>query len=130
MGSVEVADDTLVILPEPIALIEAKDNNHSVGSGMQQGIGYAETLDVPFVFSSNGDGFLFHDRSGTFGQMERTLTLDEFPSPEELWAHYKQWKGLETADEALVTSPNHAEAGGKDLRVVGVHRLELWTSAV
>ena len=48
----------------PIALIEAKDNNHSVGSGMQQGLAYAETLDVPFVFSSNGDGFLFHDRTG------------------------------------------------------------------
>lgn len=49
-----------------IALIEAKDNNHSVGSGMQQALAYADTLDIPFVFSSNGDGFLFHDRTGTF----------------------------------------------------------------
>ena len=48
----------------PIALIEAKDNNHAVGDGMQQGLDYAETLDIPFVFSSNGDGFLFHDRTG------------------------------------------------------------------
>lgn len=71
----------------PIALIEAKDNNHSVGAGMQQGIAYAETLDVPFVFSSNGDGFLFHDRTGTFDPIERTLTLDEFPSPDTLFAH-------------------------------------------
>src|SRR6266568_172781 len=48
----------------PIALIEAKDNNHAVGDGMQQGLDYAATLDIPFVFSSNGDSFVFHDRSG------------------------------------------------------------------
>ena len=100
----------------PIALIEAKDNNHSVGAGMQQGLAYAETLDVPFVFSSNGDGFVFHDRTGTFGQIEQTLTLDEFPSPETLWSHYQQWRGLEPASEELVASPNYVEAGGKEAR--------------
>jgi type I restriction enzyme R subunit len=100
----------------PIALIEAKDNNHSVGSGMQQGIAYAELLDVPFVFSSNGDGFLFHDRTGTFPLIETAFGLDEFPSPDTLWAHYKSWQGLDGADEQLVTSPNHAEAGGKEAR--------------
>jgi len=87
-----------------------------VGSGLQQAIAYAEALDVPFVFSSNGDGFLFHDRTGTFPITEQTLTLDEFPSPDVLWAHYKAWKGLETADEVLVTSPNHAEPDGKEAR--------------
>jgi len=100
----------------PIALIEAKDNNHSVGSGMQQALAYAETLDVPFVFSSNGDGFLFHDRTGTLLDVEQTLTLDEFPSRDTLWAHYKAWRGLDGADEGLVTSPNHVEAGGKEAR--------------
>jgi type I restriction enzyme R subunit len=100
----------------PIALIEAKDNNHSVGSGMQQGLAYAETLDVPFAFSSNGDGFLFHDRTGTLAQIEQTLTLDEFPSPDTLWAHYRKWRGLEDADEDLVASQNYAEAGGKEAR--------------
>ena len=87
----------------PIALIEAKDNTHQLGAGMQQGLGYATALDVPFVFSSNGDGFLFHDRTGTFEPVEQTLSLDEFPSPDELWTHYKQWKSLETVDETLIT---------------------------
>ena len=100
----------------PMALIEAKDNNHSVGSGMQQGLAYAETLDVPFVFSSNGDGFLFHDRTGTFAAIEQTLTLDEFPSPETLWTHDRQWRGIEDADEDVVASPNYVEAGGKEAR--------------
>ena len=49
----------------PIALIEAKDNTHAMGDGMQQGLEYAETLDIPFVFASNGNGFVFHDRTGT-----------------------------------------------------------------
>ena len=69
----------------PIAVIEAKDNKHSVGSGMQQALGYAEALDVPFVFSSNGSGFLFHDRSGTGSQVETALSMEQFPSPGELW---------------------------------------------
>ncbi len=97
----------------PIALIEAKDNTHQLGAGMQQGLGYATALDVPFVFSSNGDGFLFHDRTGTFEPVEQTLSLDEFPSPDELWAHYKQWKSLETVDETLITSPNYQDNTGK-----------------
>ena len=100
----------------PIAVIEAKDNNHAVGSGMQQSLSYAEALDVPFVFSSNGDGFLFHDRTGTFPVIEQALALEEFPSPESLWAHYQSWKGLEGSDEALITSPNYAEPGGKEPR--------------
>ncbi|MDE0805898.1 MAG: DEAD/DEAH box helicase family protein, partial [Acidimicrobiales bacterium] len=100
----------------PIALIEAKDNTHSVGAGMQQALAYAETLDVPFVFSSNGDGFLFHDRSGTFDPIEQQLALDEFPDPDVLWEHYRTWRGLDPKEDALVTSPNHAEVGGKEPR--------------
>jgi type I restriction enzyme R subunit len=100
----------------PIALVEAKDNNHSVGSGMMQALAYAEILDVPFVFSSNGDGFLFHDRTGTFQSVEQTLTLDDFPSPDTLWAHYRMWQGFGEATDDLVTSPNHIEAGGKEAR--------------
>ena len=49
----------------PIAIIEAKDNNHSIGDGIEQALDYAVTLNIPFVFSSNGDGFVFHDRTGT-----------------------------------------------------------------
>lgn len=100
----------------PIALIEAKDNNHSVGSGMQQALAYAETLEIPFVFSTNGDGFIFHDRTGTFDPIEQTLTLDEFPTPDALWTQYRKWRGLEEAADEVVTSPNHAEVGGKEPR--------------
>ncbi len=83
--------------PAPRAIVEAKDNNHGVGDGMQQGLGYAEMLDVPFVFSSNGDGFLFHDRTGHAAKVEQHLSLDEFPSPEELWRRYCAWKSLTPA---------------------------------
>jgi type I restriction enzyme R subunit len=82
----------------PLAVIEAKDNSYSVGAGMQQALNYAETLGVPFVFSSNGDGFLLHDRTGLADKTEQELSLDTFPSPEQLWQRYCQWKGIKTAD--------------------------------
>ena len=65
----------------PLAVVEAKDATHGVGDGMQQALGYAETLDLPFAFSSNGDGFLFHDRTGNASPVEVELGLDAFPSP-------------------------------------------------
>ena len=80
----------------PIAVIEAKDNSHSVGSGMQQGLNYAETLGIPFVFSSNGNAFLMHDRTGLATKTEEELALTAFPSPAELWQRYCSWKGIET----------------------------------
>lgn len=80
----------------PLAVIEAKDNTHSLGSGMQQALNYAETLGIPFVFSSNGDGFLIHDRTGISAKTENEIRLEEFPSPHELWHRYCEWKGLET----------------------------------
>lgn len=91
----------------PIAIIEAKDNTHSIGAGMQQGLAYSTALDIPFVFSSNGDGFLFHDKTGNAEKIETTLSLDEFPSPEELWNRYKVWKKLEPSTEQLITSPSY-----------------------
>ena len=91
----------------PIAIIEAKNNTHSLGAGMQQGLGYSNALDIPFVFSSNGDGFLFHDKTGNAPQIETTLSLDEFPAPEELWERYKVWKGLSQQSEELVTSQEY-----------------------
>jgi type I restriction enzyme, R subunit len=81
-GKAKRADYILYYKPNiPIAIIEAKDNNHSVGSGMQQALDYAVTLNIPSVFSSNGDGFVFHDRTGTSMEKEATLSLDAFPSP-------------------------------------------------
>jgi type I restriction enzyme, R subunit len=89
-GKAKKADFLLYYKPNiPIALIEAKDNNHSVGDGMQQGLDYGATLDIPFVFSSNGDGFVFHDRTGNSVPIEANLGLDAFPSPADLWARYR-----------------------------------------
>ncbi len=96
----------------PIAVIEAKDNNHTVGDGMQQALSYAEMLDVPFAFSSNGDGFLMHDGTGS-GTTERALTLDEFPSPEDLWAGFRAWKGLTPEVEKVVEQDYYTDASGK-----------------
>ena len=79
-GKAKRADYVLYFKPNlPIALIEAKDNNHSVGDGIQQALDYAETLDIPYVFSSNGDGFLFHDRTGVSPEKESNLALGAFP---------------------------------------------------
>src|ERR1700676_1226384 len=93
-GKAKRADYILYFKPNiPLALIEAKDNSHSVGDGMQQALDYAMTLDIPFVFSSNGDGFVFHDQTGTSAKLETDLTLAQFPTPAELWAKYRTWKG-------------------------------------
>lgn len=77
-GKAKRADYVLYYQTVPIAVIEAKDNNHAVGDGMQQALEYAETLAVPFVFSSNGDGFVFHDRTGMGAKLEVTLSLGNF----------------------------------------------------
>src|SRR5512136_1715468 len=101
-GKAKRADYILYYKPNiPIALIEAKDNQHCVGDGIQQGLEYAASLDIPFVFSSNGDAFLFHDRSGQSGQMETELSLDAFPAPDNLWAKYRAWKGLVPEQEEV-----------------------------
>ena len=86
-GVARRADYILVYKPNiPLALIEAKDNNHAVGDGMQQALDCAEMLDIPFVYSSNGDAFLEHDRTVTTGAVTREIPLDQFPTPAELWA--------------------------------------------
>lgn len=77
----------------PLAVVEAKDNKHVMGAGMAQAINYAQLLDVPFAFSSNGDGFVFRDATLSDGVLERNLTLQEFPSPQSLWERYCAWKG-------------------------------------
>jgi len=98
------ADYVLFLKPNiPLAIVEAKDNNHPVGGGMQQALTYATMFDVPFVFSSNGDGFVFHDKTAQPGEaVERDLSLDEFPPPEVLWRRYCTWKGLEGDEQGLV----------------------------
>ncbi len=93
----------------PLAVIEAKDSNHAMGAGMAQAINYGQLLEVPFSFSSNGDGFVFRDATLVDGVLERNLTLDEFPSPAELWSRYCAWKGW--SDEVRqVTESDYAPA--------------------
>ena len=94
-GKARRADYILYYKPNiPLAVIEAKDNHSSVGDGLQQALEYADTLQLPFVFSSNGDGFVFHDRTEAGGPIEKNLPIGEFPSPATLWARYRAWKGL------------------------------------
>lgn len=99
------ADYILYYKPNiPIAIIEAKDNKHSVRAGIQQALEYAGILDIPCVFSSNGDGFLFHDRNtGT----EIELDIDNFPSPTELWEKYKQYKGITTPEAEKIVGQDY-----------------------
>ena len=116
-GKAKRADYVLYYKPNiPMAIVEAKDNNHSVGDGMQQALAYASVLDVPFVFSSNGDGFVFHDRTGTYPQKETNLNLDAFPSPQELWAKYREWKQLTPEIEPIVLQDYYDDASGKKPR--------------
>ncbi|MET0397153.1 MAG: EcoAI/FtnUII family type I restriction enzme subunit R [Longimicrobiaceae bacterium] len=100
----------------PLAVVEAKDNNKPLGAGMQQALGYAQVLDVPFAFSSNGDGFLFHDLTGMHDVVEREIGLDDFPSPELLWERYRAWKELEGEPQRVVTQDYFVDASGKEPR--------------
>lgn len=107
-GKRKRADYILYYKPNiPIAVIEAKDNKHSVKAGIQQGLDYATILDIPSVFSSNGDGFYEHDRTCTSGVIEREIPLSEFPSPESLWQRYKQYKGIESIEEERISSQDY-----------------------
>lgn len=116
-GVARRADYILVYKPQiPLALIEVKDNNHAVGDGMQQALDCAEMLDIPFVYSSNGDAFLEHDRTVTAGAVTREIPLDEFPSPEELWARYCKAKGLAGSQTAVATQDYFEDGSGKTPR--------------
>ena len=116
-GKDKRADYILYYRPNvPIAVIEAKDNNHAVEEGLQQALEYAGMLKVPFAFSSNGDGFVFHDRTGASAPLETNLGLEEFPSPQELWSRYCAWKGLTSDAERIVLQNYYADPGGKEPR--------------
>ncbi|SDW21310.1 type I restriction enzyme, R subunit [Nitrosomonas communis] len=112
------ADYVLFYKPNiPIAVIEAKDNNHAIGAGMQQGLNYAELLQVPFVFSSNGDGFLFHNKIAADGLVERELGLHEFPSAEMLWQQWlTQGIHIHGQQHALITQDYYSDGSNKTPR--------------
>lgn len=107
-GTQKRADYILYYKPNiPIAIIEAKDNKHSVRAGIQQALDYAQILDIPCVFSSNGDGFLFHDRTATDGNIETELDIDSFPTPEQLWERYKKYKGITTPESEKIAAQDY-----------------------
>jgi type I restriction enzyme R subunit len=130
-GKAKRADYILYARPNlPIALIEAKDQSHSVGDGMQQALNYAETLDIPFVFSSNGKAFLLHDRTGTSSQVETTLDLTDFPSPADLWARYCTWKGLSGDAITTVETPYYDDGSGRTPRYYQANAINRAVEAV
>jgi type I site-specific restriction endonuclease len=112
------ADYLLVYEGVPLGVIEAKDNTHAMGDGLQQALAYAERLNTPFVFASNGDGFVFHDRTGQTEQRETSLALDAFPSPEELWRRYRchlMSRGRLRSEQLLRSSHCCSDQGGREL---------------
>jgi type I restriction enzyme R subunit len=130
-GRAKRADYILYYKPNiPLALIEAKDNACSVGDGLQQGLDYATTLNIPFVFSSNGDGFVFHDRTGKSKIAEANLSLDAFPSPADLWDRYRAWKGLSDEAERIVLQDYFDDGGGKPPRYYQVNAINAATEAI
>ncbi len=107
-GKRKRADYILYYKPNiPIAIIEAKDNKRSIKAGIQQALGYAEILDIPCAYSSNGDGFHEHDRTCSGGEIETKLTLEQFPTPETLWQRYKKYKGIETEEQERIAAQDY-----------------------
>ena len=130
-GKRKRADYILDFKPNiPIAVIEAKDNRHGVGDGMQQALDYAETLNIPFAFSSNGDGFVFHDRTGASTPRESNLPLDAFPSAADLWARYRVWKGLTPEAEEIVLQDYFEDGGGKTPRYYQINAVNAAVEAI
>jgi type I restriction enzyme, R subunit len=111
-GERKRADYILLYKPGiPVAIIEAKDNNNSIGTGMQQALNYARILDIPSVFSTNGDGFLFHDRTIKDGEVEKEIAIDDFPSPDQLWLKYKAFKGIDSTEEERISGQDYFQDG-------------------
>jgi type I restriction enzyme, R subunit len=115
----------------PVAVVEAKDNNHTVSHGMQQALGYAEILEVPSTFSSNGDAFASHNKVPASGEdIETEFSLDSFPPPQELWRRYKASRGIEDKAERLVVEPYHEDPSGKEPRYYQVDAVNHTIEAV
>lgn len=129
--TVKSADIVLYHKPNlPLAVIEAKANQHEIGKGIQQGLDYARLLDVPFVFASNGDGFIFHDKTNNTGLLETEITLSEFPTPEQLWQKYCVWKGYTTAQLPIVTQAYFDDGSGKAPRYYQLQAVNKTIAAV
>ncbi len=125
------ADYVLFYKPnKPIAIIEAKDNKHTMSDGMQQALQYASMMNVPFVFSSNGDGFVFHNKYITEGDVEITLSLDEFPSPEILWKMYLEKNNVSPAQEKIIDEPYYSDNPDKQPRYYQMNAINKTVEAI
>lgn len=125
------ADYVLFYKPnKPIAIIEAKDNKHSISDGMQQALGYASMMNVPFVFSSNGDGFVFHNKYITEGDVEVKLSLDEFPSPEALWKMYLEKNNVSPTQQKIIDEPYYSDNPDKQPRYYQMNAINKTVEAI
>ncbi len=127
---VKSADIVLYHKPSmPLAVVEAKANKHEIGKGMQQGMEYAKLLEVPFVFASNGDGFIFRDLTNPT-QLESEIRLEDFPSPEELWHKYCVWKGYKEEHLPIITQDYYDDCSGKSPRYYQLQAINKTVEAV
>jgi len=128
--TVKSADIVLYHKPNmPLAVIEAKANKHEIGKGMQQGLDYARLLEVPFIFASNGDGFIFHDKTNP-AQLETRIELSDFPTPEQLWQKYCAYRGFAAAQLPLITPDYHDDGSGKAPRYYQLQAINKTIEAV
>lgn len=125
------ADYVLFYKPnKPIAIVEAKDNKHTMADGMQQALQYASMMNVPFVFSSNGDGFIFHNKYVTEGDAEVTLALDEFPSPETLWKMYHEQNRISSFQDKVIDEPYYSDNPDKQPRYYQMNAINRTVEAI
>ncbi|MGL5336070.1 MAG: EcoAI/FtnUII family type I restriction enzme subunit R, partial [Enterovibrio sp.] len=113
----------------PLAVIEAKANKHEIGKGMQQGLDYARLLDVPFVFASNGDGFIFHDKTNP-AKLESEIALENFPSPVELWNKFCTWKGYSPVQIPVISQDYYSDGSGKSPRYYQLQAINKTVEAI
>ena len=113
----------------PLAVIEAKANKHEIGKGMQQGLDYAKLLDVPFIFASNGDGFIFHDKTNP-QQLETEIKLEDFPTPAQLWEKYCAYKGYKESQLPIITQDYYDDGSGKSPRYYQLQAINRTVEAV
>ncbi|GKR03386.1 DEAD/DEAH box helicase [Aeromonas caviae] len=117
----------------PLAVIEAKANKHEIGKGMQQGLDYASLLEVPFVFASNGDGFVFHDKTADLASgaaLESEIRLEDFPSPAQLWDKYCAFKGYQTAHLPVITQDYYSDGSDKSPRYYQLQAINKTVEAI
>jgi type I restriction enzyme R subunit len=131
--TVKSADIVLYHKPSmPLAVIEAKSNKHEIGKGIQQGLDYARLLDVPFAFASNGDGFIFHDKTAPAngGEIETQISLEDFPTPQQLWDKYCVFKGYTEHQMPYITQDYYDDGSGKAPRYYQLQAINKTVEAI